>query len=537
MRNLKSLNIPYKLSLFLLLSFIILCPNAGKAQDFQYSLYHFTPLNVNPALAGTDNALDASLIYRRQSIGNEGGLHATQLNLTHPIIRGSRLGGIGFVLSDDRAGENYFFRRQNLTTALAYNLDLSPTQSFSFGISGGLEIRSIANDSWRTGSQWSGSRYMSSLPSGEELNNLKQTTFNFNAGLHYSAKNENGKEKSYFGISVFHLNQPGETFIIKEKLPSTFLLHTGITVWQRDNISLMPQLLWTNRSGHNFLNIGGKLSYGLDQVNTDFINSDGSIDVGISYVNDKAAVIALTLNQPGYNIGFSYDVDINAQSETRAFKGAPEIALRIFKELKVSPVNKKKKKKTPKKKPVKKKKKRKSTTKKPVRATAKAKPTGTTKEKSETTYPAKVNPVIPVAPAFPDSVGTAIALKPKVKAKPDLRIFKNLILHFDFNEALVEKSEERIILDNLATFLQENPDLTIRIVGHSDNIGKEEANIKLSFLRAQTIANYLLSKGISGDRLIVEGRGAFNPVVPNNSLPNRANNRRVEIIPELTELP
>lgn len=105
------------------------------------------------------------------------------------------------------------------------------------------------------------------------------------------------------------------------------------------------------------------------------------------------------------------------------------------------------------------------------------------------------------------------------------------MVHFNFNEASVEGAEIES-LENILPLLQQNPDIIIRIVGHTDNIGKEEANIRLSFKRAQNVANYLLQTGISADRLVVEGRGAFNPVVPNSSSVNQAKNRRVEIRPE-----
>lgn len=344
----------------------ILSGNNLTAQDFQYSLYQFTPLNVNPAMVAADNSQDAALIYRHQQLGQESALRSTQLNITHPLFLGKvRKAGIGFHLTDDRTGETFFFRKQSFSTALGFSFGLGGNNSLNIGLAGGYIIKSIDNAGWQTGSQWTGGRFNSALPTGEDFEFLKNSSFNLNSGIYFRSAGPDGKEKSYVGFSFLHANKPPENFGLDQKLPSTFLINGGITVWQNGSFAFMPQVLFTNRAAHNFLNIGGKVNYSLQQVNSGILNSDGSLDLGVSYVNEKALVIALTLNQPNYNLGFSYDIDFNPQSEVRSFRGAPEIALRVYRDLEGE--LKKAKKKKPAKKKVKKKKKRKTrTSKKPV---------------------------------------------------------------------------------------------------------------------------------------------------------------------------
>ncbi|MGE5812325.1 MAG: OmpA family protein [Ignavibacteria bacterium] len=84
------------------------------------------------------------------------------------------------------------------------------------------------------------------------------------------------------------------------------------------------------------------------------------------------------------------------------------------------------------------------------------------------------------------------------------------------------------ILLNTIQVLTQKPELIVEIGGHTDNIGSEKYNMKLSEIRAQTVKNYLVSKGISGDRLIVKGYGESMPVADNNSAEGRALNRRIE---------
>ncbi len=83
-------------------------------------------------------------------------------------------------------------------------------------------------------------------------------------------------------------------------------------------------------------------------------------------------------------------------------------------------------------------------------------------------------------------------------------------------------------LDNLVKVLNDNLTMNIAIAGHTDDVGSDEANMKLSDDRAQAVMNYLISKGIQAGRLSAKGFGESKPVVQNTSDENRALNRRVE---------
>ncbi|MCK5131647.1 MAG: OmpA family protein [Candidatus Sabulitectum sp.] len=90
------------------------------------------------------------------------------------------------------------------------------------------------------------------------------------------------------------------------------------------------------------------------------------------------------------------------------------------------------------------------------------------------------------------------------------------------------KPESYPILDSVAILLRDNPTARMQIAGHTDSDGGENSNQTLSENRAQSVHQYLVSKGIAGNRLTTIGYGEANPVVPNNSAPNKARNRRIE---------
>jgi len=100
-------------------------------------------------------------------------------------------------------------------------------------------------------------------------------------------------------------------------------------------------------------------------------------------------------------------------------------------------------------------------------------------------------------------------------------------IFFEFGKSDL-KSESFPDLDRLATLLKSKPNLEIEVGGHTDNIGSDDANNKLSAVRAAAVAAYLTSKGIAAQRLKVNGYGKTRPVTTNDTDEGRAQNRRVE---------
>jgi OmpA-OmpF porin, OOP family len=77
--------------------------------------------------------------------------------------------------------------------------------------------------------------------------------------------------------------------------------------------------------------------------------------------------------------------------------------------------------------------------------------------------------------------------------------------------------------------LKENSEVTIEIVGHTDNTGPESFNKSLSKNRANAVKAYLVKKGISSKRMTVSGFSSTQPTGDNNTEEGRAKNRRVEL--------
>ena len=136
-------------------------------------------------------------------------------------------------------------------------------------------------------------------------------------------------------------------------------------------------------------------------------------------------------------------------------------------------------------------------------------------EQAAPVAPGTAAPVAPVAPVAP-----AAATTQKVTYAADA--------FFDFDKSVL-KPEGKAKLDDLASKVQ-NINLEVIIaVGHTDSVGSDAYNQKLSVRRAEAVKAYLVSKGIDKSRVYTEGKGEKQPVASNKTADGRAKNRRVEI--------
>ena len=128
-----------------------------------------------------------------------------------------------------------------------------------------------------------------------------------------------------------------------------------------------------------------------------------------------------------------------------------------------------------------------------------------------------------VAPAPPKPKPVAVAPPPK-----RIIIYQKPTFGFDSTEL---SSEAQVVLDEQAVVMEKDPKLQLIITGYTDSIGPEEYNQGLSERRANAAREYLVSKGVAGDRLKAMGYGETRPIASNDTKEGRAQNRRIELIP------
>ena len=139
----------------------------------------------------------------------------------------------------------------------------------------------------------------------------------------------------------------------------------------------------------------------------------------------------------------------------------------------------------------------------------------------------KPAPKAAVTPAPVDSSKTATVLK----GTNEKGVWVVGEAFFDFDKSVVKPAAFdylNLVVEELKTY----PQIKVKIQGHTDIIGTKAYNDALSIRRAQAVKTYLINRGISGDRMALEGFGFSKPEATNKTAEGRALNRRVEIVPE-----
>jgi len=117
----------------------------------------------------------------------------------------------------------------------------------------------------------------------------------------------------------------------------------------------------------------------------------------------------------------------------------------------------------------------------------------------------------------------------KINNGEGLKVTFDAGILFETNSSTLNpKSQDA--LGKFAQTLQNNPETNIVISGHTDNTGTDAINQPLSEKRAQSVTNFLVSKGVAQSRMTSVGNGSKQPVADNKTAENRAKNRRVEIV-------
>ncbi len=113
-----------------------------------------------------------------------------------------------------------------------------------------------------------------------------------------------------------------------------------------------------------------------------------------------------------------------------------------------------------------------------------------------------------------------------LKALPPCMVLETF--YFDFDSAAL-KPNAKPLLERQTDFMKKHSESVFEIAGHTDSVGPDDYNQRLSLRRAKSVAGYLTAKGISNNQLFIDGYGETQPIASNQSEKGRAKNRRAEI--------
>jgi type IX secretion system PorP/SprF family membrane protein len=274
--------------------------------------YVLNPVSINPAYAGSNNALNIAAFYRRQWIGIIGAPETMTLSTDAPLSDGKI--GLGLMIVNDKIGVT---KETQFNTSYAYKIDIGEG-ILSFGLGAGVITTNTA---------WSD---LTAIDPGDEFYLIDSRIFvvpNFSFGVYYSYKN-------YFaGFSIpkflsykfnFDKNKYG---LVNDPTVYTYMLNTGYLFKMSQKIKFLPSTL-ISYSG------GGKILYDLN-ANMNFFER---FWIGVSY-RDKRSLTAFFQFHLNNQLKMAYSYDFDISKLGRYSNGSHEIMLRYEFRYKVDVVN------------------------------------------------------------------------------------------------------------------------------------------------------------------------------------------------------
>lgn len=499
-------------TLYLLLFFLVgnFC---APAQFLPYSQYQNTPLLTNPSQAALSDFTQFTVNYRRSRVAN---YEVPSVSFVHPFYRnrdGLRISGVGVNVISQSAGPGGAFKVMGATGTFAYNVHLSRRHHLSAGIQGGVINKRLDPSGLTTDNQFNFGAFDPSLSTGENFafNSISKPIVN--SGFSWTFTDSSSTQRALLGVAFFNMNQPSFQLGTESNSDAITYTITGeMLLVQCGRAELRPTFRYMSGTAP-FANVGALLQYGLARENS-------SLLIGGWYKTTQALVGAIQYNDRSYSIAAS--MDFSAASGLQAnIHNAIEFSLtwRLQRKIHTRP--------SP---PF-------------IRTTL-----SSLTEASEPVEPvseAQVEEVVAMeeqpaeqnAPPETEAVQvqelvateTAAPASPvQHEITPEEYAVLNTHIAFKLGSSELTRESEQFIKTKLALVLQNHPEHTLRITGHSCTIGDKAINEEISLQRAEAIGKILRQAGIPENRLVMVGMDFQKPVASNDTEEGRQKNRRVE---------
>ena len=294
----------YNISLITILVISILFIKTVNSQDVRFSQPFTVPLNINPATMGMYE--DARFMLNSRSQFAD--IYRTYaFNGFYPVYYDAQTKNkldIGISMIMDEAGA---FRDINPLLAISYKLQLSDNNYLTGAISGGVFQKTLNATGLTFDDQYVVGEFNASNPTDEIISpeNIIFPDINFGLLWNYriDEKSETFKnfKEAFAGISVFHANEPNESFTGEiGVLPRRFSYHAGIVLTADNRIDVSPNIISNYQNGNNDNAIGLYLYYN--------INKTQRLVLGSWYRDNDAIALLFKIDFFNFELGYAYDI-------------------------------------------------------------------------------------------------------------------------------------------------------------------------------------------------------------------------------------
>ena len=326
----------------IILAVLVVVNSTIHAQDIHFSQMEFSPLTLNPALAGANSPMQGIINYRSQwnSVAipyqTMAASFDARFNENKRRKKGIIAGGINFF--NDKAGDLKVITN-NVNLNLAYHLILDKTSTLGLGIYTGYGQRSIDPNGGRWASQYDGMAYNANLSSGETFNSAIFSYLDAGTGLLYTYKKNNGymtqnNQRAFNGgVAFYHVNNPGFSYVDQsnEKLYMRWSMFVNGTIGI-DNTrgSVLPGIYFQRQKSSMEILYGAYYQYKIKEgsMATGFTRPM-TFSIGLFNRFKDAFIGKVMFEWDQYSAGFAYDINISSLTEVSRAKGGFEFFIRF----------------------------------------------------------------------------------------------------------------------------------------------------------------------------------------------------------------
>lgn len=309
----------------------------GHSQDLLFSSKDFSSMSVNPAISGTYNDWQSTIIYRNQFL-HAGSPFNSYLVSGHFTFLKKQSSPLTFGIECSSIITSINSIRNDLKSSLGYHLRLDDFKKLSLSLYGGLISQFSNANKNRWASQYDGNTFNSNLSSGEMIISNQVNKFDIGAGIVYSSKKSFKIFEPTFqtGFAIFHLNQPDLSNLnngsAKLPLRSSVFAKYAFRTWDNKRV-ITPSFIFNIQEKFIYYTAGTDVKwefisrqrfnlYGNEQGKTSFL-------LGFYYRFPGAIIIQALIQKSILTFGLSYDMNLDIRNKATLYKGATELLLKF----------------------------------------------------------------------------------------------------------------------------------------------------------------------------------------------------------------
>lgn len=318
---------------------LIISCSAAFAQDLHLSQFYTSPLNVNPANAGSfvgDYRLMAN--YKSQWAGISKGYRTVMasydMKIFSPKSKRCNYLAAGISFMGDKAG----ISRMGLMQAnldIAYNLGITRHQNLCAGLRSGFAQQSVSFAGLKWDNQFDGNAYDPNLSTGQNMIGETAQYLDLGAGFAYRYDNYTSKFHFNLGASAFHLHEPKISFLgNSQRLYRKYIGHAMIQVpIMKQHYYFVPQFIYAMQGPYREFVAGAYFRYVFgtdteDAILKTYTLTSSYVQIGVLYrAGDALVVVASVEMRKALSFGISYDLNVSRLKAATRMRGGLEVSL------------------------------------------------------------------------------------------------------------------------------------------------------------------------------------------------------------------